>query len=334
MALSEQNPLRRFAARPPAPDFGSVTFTASLADDGQGTVCITQGGQTVALRAAGLSLPYPSGLERALARFPGAELFIVARAPRGLQRLAAERGVNYLDLEGRGRVVAPGFFYVAEPRAELSAPRRGAVSPFAPKASRVVRALLSEPSARWRLSHLAALAHSNPGNVHRTLSALVDQGVVERDEDAYVVVDPGSLLEAWAEQQPPHRERLALTVEGTLRHDVRRWLDRLDGPAVVSGELGAELLAPYRPAETAIVHVLGTDAYAMVIEACERERRPPRPGASVLRFDRSDEGVRDFGCTIGDLPVASAQQVYVDLAGDLGRGREAAEHVRRSVLRY
>jgi hypothetical protein len=337
MPSSEQNPLRRFAARPPAPEFGNVTFSASLLDDGQeGTVRVTHADQTVALRAAGLTLPYPSGLDRARARFPDAELFVVDRAPRGLRRAASEQGVNYLDLRGHGRVVVPGFVYVAEPRPDVAGLVRNSASPFAPKASRVVRALLSDPSARWRLSDLAALSHSNPGNVHRTLSALVDSGVVERDEDSYVVADPGSLLEAWAEQKQVAREQVSVAVEGTLREDVERWLERLGGHAVVSGELAAEILAPYLPAESAIVHALSTDAFA-AIEG-NRARFPLlsglAPGAGRLVLDLADEGVADFGTSAQGLPLASPQQVYVDLAGDVGRGREAAEHLRRHVLAY
>lgn len=126
-----------------------------------------------------------------------------------MREAAEQAGLSYLDLDGRGRVVAAGLVYVAPPHAvgRLEGSRS---SPFAPKSSRVVRTLLSDRHKRWRLSDIAALSDLNPGNVHQTLAALIDRGVLERDEDAYRVADPGSLLETWADQHKPPRERIGL----------------------------------------------------------------------------------------------------------------------------
>jgi hypothetical protein len=305
-----------------------------LDDDQRGIVTLSRDDIVVKLRAVGLSLPYPSGLARVRAGQPDAELVVVERAPLGFQRAAEEAHLSYLDLQGRGRVVVPGLVYLAEPRADLHGALRGTSSPFAPKASRVVRALLSDPETRWRLSDLAVLANLNPGNVHRALSALVDQGVVERDADAYVLADPGSLLEAWAEQQQSPRERLFVPVEDRdLRASVHKWLDRLGDHAVVSGELAAEELAPYLPAESATIHVLDADRFAALgIE----DRHPLAPSASPgrLLLDSADAGVGDFRSVKNGLPLASPQQIYVDLARDRGRGREAGEHLRRQLLGF
>jgi len=49
---------------------------------------------------------------------------------------------------------------------------------------------------------------------------------------------------------------------------------------------------------------------------------------------RSDEGVGEFGRELEGLPLVSLPQLYVDLYRERGRGREAAEHVRREALAY
>ena len=335
MSPRQQNPLRRLADRPPALE-GGIAVGVELDDDQRGVVQLSHGDVAVRLRAVGLSVPYPSGLERLLVADPDAQLVVVERAPRGLRIAAKAAGVSYLDLRGRGRVIAPGLVYVAEQFPDLGGMVSSKSSPFAPKASRVVRVLLSNVGLPWRLSDVAALADLNPGNVHRALSALVDQGLVERDEDAYVVADPGSLLEAWAEQLQPSRDRVRLPVEGELRPFVADLVERFAGHAVVSGELAAENHAPYLPAESAVVHVLSADRFAEVDQ--QRDRYPLVPAAGPasgqVLVDLPDAGVGDFRVVKDGLPLASPQQVYVDLARDRGRGRDAAEHLRHAVLGF
>lgn len=334
MSSGKQDPiLVRLARRPPALE-GGIELSVDLHNDHRGAVHLQHGDVAVQLNAAGLSVPYPSGLQRLLSSEPNIELVVVERAPEGLRKAVAEAGINYLDLAGRGRVIAPGLVYVASPRPNYPVGSARS-SPFAPKASRVVRVLLSDPGRPWRLSDVAVLSELNPGNVHRALAALVDRGMVERDEDAYVVSDPGSLLEAWADQHQEPRERLWFPYEGDLRDFVRKLIGDLGEHAVVSGELAAEELAPYLPAESAIIHALDPDAFSSLPRPEIRPPIPhlsPRPGQVVV--NASDAGDGQFRVVKDGLPLAAPSQVYVDLARDRGRGREAAEHLRESVIGF
>jgi hypothetical protein len=322
------------AQRPPSLE-GGIELAAELVDDQHAIVRLQQGDVKAEFRAAGLAVPYPSGLERLLARDPEIELVVVDRAPPGLQKAAAARGISYLDVNGRGRVVGAGLVYIASPRPDLGRVVPARSSPFAQKASRVVRVLLSDPQRKWRLSDVAVLAHLNPGNVHRALAALVDLGMVERDEDAYLVADPGSLLEAWSDQRQRPREQAWLPIGGDLRESVAQLVQQLDGDVVVSGELAAEEFAPYLPAESAVLHCLDAERFAAFSR--EDQRRPrlrPGVGAGEVLLDLADEGVGDFRVERDDLLLASPVQVYVDLAGERGRGREAAEHLRHAVIGF
>lgn len=333
MSPSRQNSvLRRFAQRPPKLD-GDIELSIDLADDQHGVVCLRQGDVVVELDAAGLSVPYRSGLQQLLAREPDVDLIVVDRAPPGLREAAEKTGLSYLDLNGGGRVVAAGLVYMAPPHPAARA-RESRSSPFAPKSSRVVRTLLSDPHNRWRLSDVAALSHLNPGNVHRALAALVDRGVVERDENAYLVADAGSLLEAWADQHQRPRERVWAPCEGDLRGCVRDLLAKLGANAAVSGEMAAEELAPYLPAETAIVHCHDAEAFAALVTAEDEPSLAFGAPRGRILVDLADEGYGAFGSKRNGLPLASPAQVYVDLAADRGRGREAAEHLRREALRF
>jgi hypothetical protein len=345
----EQTWKERFIADPPDLVGGVELSVQQLA---QGLVLhLRHGSASADLRAAFLSVPYPSGLRLLLARDPEIEAVVVERSPRGLDAAAEEAGVSYLDLRGRGRLVAPGFVYVVPPPPSLSAwrsgedlppdsERRGSsagarrVSPFAPKASRLVRALLADVGREWRLSDLAKLVAVDPGNAHRVLGALVETGLIERDDDRYVVSDPGSLLEAWAEATPLPRMRITFELAG----DPRQWLGWFlrDGPGrfAISGEMAAELLAPYLPARRILLHCLDSEALDRVRDA-EREARELLPsGAARVIAVPAEERVGDFGSTTEGLPLVSPAQLYVDLFRERGQAREAAEHVRRQLLRF
>lgn len=306
-----------------------------LSDPHHATLTLSHGERQVTLRAAALNVPYPSALTALLAREPDVEVVVVERAPPGLAAEAERLNIGYLDAHGRGRVVRDGFVYVAEP---LAAPiARSRTSPFARRASRVVRALLSDHLQHWRISDLALLVGLNPGNVHRVLAALVERGYVEREHEWYLVADPGSLLEAWAEVavRPRPEQRAAIPYEGDLRAAVRHLVEQLGGDAVVSGELAAELLAPHLPAAGAIVHCLDADAWERLdpelLGGDGLAKVAPHP---YVIADLVDEGVADFGSRADGLRLVGPVQLYVDMARAIGRGREAAEAVRRQRLGY
>jgi hypothetical protein len=313
---------------------GGIDLRVELRDDNHAIVRLRHSNGEVALRALGLSVPYPSGLRRQLSAEYEVDLVVADRVPAGLRRAAEELNLSYLDINGRGRVLAPGLVYVALPETDTAVDRSPS-SPFAPKSSRVVRTLLSSPSQPWRISDIALLSHLNPGNVHRILATLVEQGMVERDEDAYLLADPSSLLEAWAHQvRPPRQHMWANSERAILSALLYEVLDQLEGDAVVSGEFAAEQLAPYLPAETAIVHCLNPDRFARLRSAQRDELRPSFMQSKQVLIDLADEGYGEFQVMRGQLPLASPVQVYVDLASERGRGREAAEHLRRTAIGF
>jgi hypothetical protein len=352
----------RFIADPP--ELAGGVELAVEPSDGRVRLRLRHEAAAVELSAAFLSVPYPSGLRRLLASIEDIDAVVVEHIPSGLDAAAAELGVSYLDRHGFGRVVAPGIVYVAPPpvpsrlrplggdlpagqaspgelppapQSPGSAGRRPQrVSPFAPKASRIIRALLAEPDRSWRLSDLAKGVGVDPGNAHRILASLLELDLVERDDDEYLLPDPGSLLEAWAEAVRRPRERIVVPIADGLVESIRELVEGDPGSYAVSGELAAELLAPYLDARRALLHCLNRDAYSAVaqLESLRELKMPPVNLAG--RFDAvlADERIGQFGEEREGLPLVSPQQLYVDLYRESGRTREAAEYLRRQVLKY
>jgi hypothetical protein len=177
----------------------------------------------------------------------------------------------------------------------------------------------------------------DPGNAHRILASLLETGMVERDEDEYVVTDPGSLLEAWAESHRWPRERIRLPISGELGSTIRDLVEVLEGAVVISGEFAAERWTPYLPAQSALLHCFGRRAWERLGQQdAERPTYSP-PGhlpSGQLLVTLADEGVAQFSEFIDGFPLVHPVQVYVDLFRARGRGREAAEHLRHERLPY
>lgn len=346
----------RFIEQPPPLEPG-IDFAVERFGPAHAILRFRYEGGAIELRARWLSVPYPSGLRRLVGSDSEIDAVIVERIPRGLDAAAVELGISYLDIRGAGRVAGPGFFYLVKalpipsrawlggdlereanesPKhpasSGLESQRMRRVNPFAPKASRIVRALLIEPDRHWRSSEIAAAVDVDPGNAHRVLGALVGNDLVERDEDLYAVPDPGSLLDAWAEHAPRARESVRLMSDDDLVPMIRAIAADLGEGCVVSGEWAAEQLAPYLSARSAILHC-SDDAFD-AFEDIARQSNPSLRSASRVEARRSEPGVAHFAAEADGVRIAAPVQVYIDLVRERGRAREAAEHLRSGVIEF
>jgi hypothetical protein len=334
---ARENYMEILASEPPSLQGGGAMEVLPL-DSRHAWIRLKLGTEhTDLMMAAFLSVPYPSGLRRLLAREPDLQAVVVDRIPPGLAETAAAEGISIIDRNGYGRVVRSGFVYVAPAPPRPSTLSGGSSrSPFAPKASRVVRLLLVAPRRRWRLTAIADEVGVDPGNTHRILASLLETGMVERDEDEYVVTDPGSLLEAWAEFNRWPRERIRLPVSGRLESTIRDLVEVLGDEVAISGEFAAERWAPSLPAQSALLHCFGRSAWERLgQDAASSSFSPPGhlPSGQLL-VTLADAGMGQFGDVVDGFPLAHPVQVFIDLYRARDRGREAAEHLRHELLRY
>lgn len=335
--VSRQNSLSaRFTDAPIRIEGGQIDIHPQ--SDGSLFARISIQGEGRALRAHILTVPYPSALRNLVDSEDHLGLVLVERIPAGLKDVVQELEVNCLDLHGRGRVVEPGFVYLAWPSPEFGIPpKRSKSSPFAVKSSRIVRALLSNPTKRWRLSDIAAQVGLNPGNVHRGLNTLVDDGYVERDGDLYVVADPGSLLETWADVARLPTQKIVIPFQGEIGVATEQIMQDLGPGSTLSGELAAELIAPHLPAKSSQIHCSDAEAWASLEHRGEKDLKSVLslgPPSGMISVYLSDAGTSQFGSEVSGFSVVSPAQLFVDLYRSRNRGRQAAEEVRRRLLGF
>jgi len=252
--------------------------------------------------------------------------------PRG-RAACRDAGVGYLDLAGNCRLVFDQVFIerlgAPNPRVE----RRPLRSIFAPRASRVLRVLFSEPRRAWQVQELARQARVSLGLAFKVKQRLLDLEYAREAEAGIQLTRPEDLLRDWATAGlPRQREQLDCYAPGepaeveaalgaTCRARTLRFAFTLFS--------GAARVAPFARYTRSAAYVDGD----LAAVAGGLGWKPVPSGANVTLLGAPDEGVWYGLQQMGEEPVVSDVQLYLDLAGTKGRADEAASFVLEQRLR-
>jgi len=252
--------------------------------------------------------------------------------PRG-RAACREAGVGYLDLAGNCRLVFDQVFIERLGAPNPSVERRPLRSIFAARASRVLRVLFTEPRRAWQVQQLARQARVSLGLAFKVKQRLLDLEYARETGDGIELARAEDLLRDWAAADlPQKREQLdcyapgePAEIEAALRdycqaRDIRVALTLFSGAARVAPFTRYARSAAYVDADPATVaRALGW--------------KPVPSGANATLLAAPDEGVWYGLQQVGEDPVVSDVQLYLDLVAAKGRGEEAATFILEQRLR-
>lgn len=213
---------------------------------------------------------------------------------------------------------------------------------FAPKATRVIRCLLVEPKRDWSILKLSKTAGVSYAYAYKVVQSLIRMGLCRRTENYRImakvkVVNPGELLTRWANI---HEYSLINKISSYYSEEknVERFLGKLSQISEKSGLIyaltlhaGANLVAPFvRPVDIHF-YVRPDEIEAWVKNL---ELKPIEFGGNIHLTEPHDEGVFYGTRKQGGANVVSNIQLYIDLYNYPARGREAAEHLRRTAIGF
>ncbi len=254
------------------------------------------------------------------------------------QALCREQGVSFLDLEGNARLVLDGIFIERSVPSRPAVRRRELRSLFKPKSAGVLRAMLRDPARKWRLAELAEAANVSLGHINNVKVGLLDREWGAVSDNGLFLSEPDMLLDAWRdayESPAGHRISFYTTLHGSAFDDAARRVLGVgpeNGRAILASFSAAQWLAPY--GRTGTQHFYADQAGLQRLEAALKLSVPSK-GENIVVTIPKDEGLllntvepaRGAVCT-------GAVQTYLDLAVSGERGREAAEHLRREILKW
>lgn len=252
-------------------------------------------------------------------------------------RILKTRGLGYIDLSGNCRIAFDNVLIEKEGKRNVRPSSRPLRSLFAPRATRVVRVLLTEPGRAWRLEELSRAAEVSLGHSHNVVKRLEDLAWVERDESQRIRLSkPADLLESWCESYSYRdNEIVSYFVPERL---TRRFMGDLARAATAEGRryaftlnAGSSLVAPQIRVPSLHCYLEGDPAPV----ASALGLRPAAEGdAGVHLLSPYDPGVFYGTLEKAGLKVVCLPQLYADLVHHEQKGAAQAEHLRREAMGY
>ena len=252
-------------------------------------------------------------------------------------RILKSHGFGYVDLSGNCYLALDNVLIEKEGKPNLRPSTRPLRSLFAPRATRVVRVMLTEPDRAWKLEELARAAEVSLGHAHNVVKRLEELAWAERDDRQRIrLAKPGDLLEAWGESyQYRQNEIHAFFVP---ERATRRFMAEVARVAQAAGRryaftlhAGASLVAPHIRLPVVHAYVEGDPG---PVAAALGGRPATEDEATLHLLTPYDAGVFYGGLEKGGLRVVALPQLYVDLLHYERRGAEQAGHLRREAMGF
>jgi hypothetical protein len=252
------------------------------------------------------------------------------------REICKSEGIGYLDLLGDAYLQFGPVLIDRVGTQGRSIEKRSLRTLFAPKATRVLRALLQDPGRPTTITKLARACAMSPAGVYFVVDLLDTKGFVTRGKDRGITLaEPDRLLREWArnwtwERSPMNYYFSFDKTADQIIQRVSKACDHLGLEYALTGMAGASFVAPFvRYSDVSFYLKGGEDALVK-----ELDFRPVSSGANVTILDPYDEGVFAGAREIRGARIVSDIQLFVDLYSNPSRGAEQAEALFEKVLKF
>lgn len=252
-------------------------------------------------------------------------------------RILKSNNLGYLDLSGNCYLALDNVLIEKEGKRNVRPSTRPLRSLFAPRATRVVRALLAEAGRSWRLEELAKAAEVSLGHSHNVVKRLEELAWVERDDQQRIrLAKPADLLESWCDSYTYRDNEIASYF--VPERVTRKFMAEIARVAQAEGRryaftlnAGVSLVAPRL--RTPVLHCYVEGDPAPLASALGLRPAAETDGGLHI-LTPYDPGVFYGTLEKGGLKIVCLPQLYADLLHYAPRGREQAEHLRREAMGY
>jgi hypothetical protein len=289
--------------------------------------CKTVGEPRIARNAVNQLLRYLDKHPQAYAVFAAPYI-----SPKSAQ-ICNDEGIGHVDLAGNCRLSFGKVYIEKTGNPNPFSEKRDLRSMYSPKATRVLRVLLSNPKTTWRLQALSVEAQTSLGLAAKVKKLLADREWITEGETGVRLVAPEALLLKWADNYTYRRNTVrnfySLKTVPELEVHAAKVLAKEGVRYALTGFSGADRTAPFVRYSKMTAYV--DESHEDVAHLLNLKR--VSSGANVTLMTPYDEGVYYGSREIDDIRVASPIQIYLDLLSEGGRGKEAADELMERVIR-
>lgn len=250
------------------------------------------------------------------------------------REICKKAGIGYLDLTGNCHISVDNI-YIERFGFQKEAEKRELRSIFHAKASRVLRRLLTHPHHLWHVAELAQKANVSTGLVSQVKTKLLDGELAERRGDMFVLVRPADLLKRWGEayrfdkneQLEFYSSKPLAEVDRMLgEHCQQHGIDVAFTLFAGAKALGSQYLRVANRSHAYVIADIQTLAKELGLKQVDS-------GGNVVLMNPFDEDLLFEKQLLGNAPIVSDIQLYLDFAAQKGRAQETADFLLDSRIR-
>jgi len=270
---------------------------------------------------------------RGMARDAIPVLYAPVISPR-VAEIVREQDIGYVDEAGNCWLRNLSNHLLIERQGFRTERKETSATPdlFSTKSSRIIRALLSQPSEGWQVRQLAGLpgVKVSVGLVVKVKRALIEEGYGVEHGQLYLR-DPVGLLNAWSQKYAGPVEQVPLYFRGDVaaaENNIRLGCVDHHLQYALGGMSAAWRLAPEVRYGVGTVYVenRGFDQTQLDQLIARSGGKRVDTGANLILWRPYDQSV--FASVVdGEISATSALQTYLDLKRTPGRGEEAAKAI-------
>ncbi len=248
-------------------------------------------------------------------------------------KICRNEGIGYLDLAGNCGLTFANLFIERQGIPKPPEERRPLRSLYAPKAGRLLRALLEEPKEPSTLQALAEKAGVSLGLAFKVKQRLLDFEFVAEGNEGLVLAKPEELLRQWGANYSFKKndafEYYSQGEPAQLEAALAAYCRKAGARYAFTMFSGAARVAPFARYLKGSAYVTGDPSE--IAKKLEWKQVPSGSNFTLLR--PYDEGVFYGMREVSKDSVVSDVQLYLDLVGSKARGEEAATFLLEQRLR-
>ena len=234
--------------------------------------------------------------------------------------ICTEAGIGTLDMAGNCRLEFEGLFLKIRDQKNPSPRRTFLTTLYTPRATRILRVLLTNPKRRWKLQDLANEASVSLAHVAHVKKHLEDREWIKSERANLSLIKPEELLKEWVQnynnKQDEVRHFYSLRNIGEMEGLLQDAYGRRHQTFALTGFTGAAHYFPYTRYNVEKAYAQDVDLVKAALELKEVDS-----GANFILVKPADEGVFYGTQLFNKIPVASPIQVYLELIVNKGRGK-------------
>jgi hypothetical protein len=259
-------------------------------------------------------------------------VFVAPYISRKAAQVCEAANIGFLDLSGNCRLRFDRVFIERQGRPNKFAQKRDLRTLCSPKASRILRVLLTERPRFWRVAELARRAEVSLGLVSNLKRLLLDREWVQESNEGFALVEPRELLAEWSSnytfRRNKARDYYSLKTASDLESSLALVCSSRRVRYALTAFSAAARIAPAVRYQRAFAYVEGP------VEDIARELtlKVVTSGANVTLLEPYDAGVFYGAKQFDGIWTASPIQTYLDMASFKGRGEEAAEALLKEII--